>query len=66
MPDDEGFDRLADAAIRVHRLTASHGTPAMQLLSRLLLMEIGTEIAARREADAAANDNPHGSEEPDT
>jgi hypothetical protein len=30
----------------------------MQLLSRLLLMEIGTEIAARRDAEAAANDNP--------
>ena len=58
MPDDEGFDRLADAAIRAHRLAVSHGTSAMQLLSRLLLMEIGVEIAARREADAAANDNP--------
>ena len=58
MPDDEGFDRLADVAIRAHSLAVSHGTPAMQLLSRLLLMEIGVEIAARREADAAANDNP--------
>ena len=60
MPDDEGFDRLADAAIRVHRHAVSYGTPAMQLLSRLLLIEIGVELAARREADAAANDNPQG------
>lgn len=37
---------------------ASHGTPTMQLLSRLLLMEIGLEMAARRDADAAAHDNP--------
>ncbi|GJE11649.1 MULTISPECIES: hypothetical protein [Methylobacterium] len=62
MPDDEGFDRLADAAIRAHRLAVTYGTPAMQLLSRLLLTEIGVEIAARREAASADNDNPN---EPD-
>jgi hypothetical protein len=34
----------------------------MQLLSRLLLTEVGVEIVVRREADSAANDNPN---EPD-
>jgi hypothetical protein len=58
MPDDDGFDRMARAAIRAHRLMASHGTPTLQLLSRRLLMEIGLEMAARRDADAAAHDNP--------
>ena len=60
MPDDDGFDRMARAAVRAHRLMASHGTPTLQLLSRLLLMESGLEMAARRDADAAANDNPDG------
>ena len=62
MREDEGLDRLADAAIRLHRLAMSYGTPPMQLLSRLLLVELGVELAARRDADAAANDNP---QEPD-
>ncbi|MCJ2022361.1 MULTISPECIES: hypothetical protein [unclassified Methylobacterium] len=58
MPDDAGFDRMVRAAIRTHQLMCSHGTPAMQLLSRLLLMEIGFAIAARPDDDRAANDNP--------
>ncbi|MEL6065041.1 MULTISPECIES: hypothetical protein [unclassified Methylobacterium] len=63
MPDDAGFDRMVGAAIRTHALVKSHGTPARQLLSRLLLMEIGFEIAARRDADRAANDNPDAAED---
>lgn len=65
MPDDDGLDRVADAAIRLHRLTAEFGTPAMQNLSRLLLMEVGAALAAQRDRDEAANDNPRGIEEPD-
>jgi hypothetical protein len=65
MPDDDGLDRVADAAIRLHRLTTAYGTPAMQLLSRLLLMEVGTALADRRGTDAVANDNPGGGQEPD-
>jgi hypothetical protein len=61
MSNEDGFDRMARAAIRAHRLTALHGTPMMQLLSRLLLLEIGLEIAAKREA-GAANDNPETSD----
>lgn len=57
MSDEDGFDRMARAAIRVHRLVGSHGTPMMQFLARLLLMEIGAAIAAQGEA-GAANDNP--------
>ncbi|AIQ89821.1 protein of unassigned function [Methylobacterium oryzae CBMB20] len=49
---------MVETAIAAHQLLALHGTSTMQLLSRLLLMEIGTEIAARRDAEAAANDNP--------
>ncbi|WP_267358478.1 hypothetical protein [Methylobacterium sp. GC_Met_3] len=49
---------MVRAAIRTHQLMCSHGTPAMQLLSRLLLMEIGFAIAARPDDDRAANDNP--------
>ncbi|MCJ2134132.1 hypothetical protein MKK69_08665 [Methylobacterium sp. J-026] len=63
MPDDDGFDRMVRAAIRAHRLMGSHGTPMMQLLSRLLLMEIGLALAARCEVDPAANDNPDETEE---
>ncbi|MGH1573966.1 hypothetical protein ACRAWG_29115 [Methylobacterium sp. P31] len=58
MSDDDGFDRMVEAAIGAHQLLVSHGTPTMQFLSRLLLSEIGVEIAARRDADAAANDSP--------
>ena len=58
MSDEYGFDRMVETAIAAHQLLALHGTSTMQLLSRLLLMEIGTEIAARRDAEAAANDNP--------
>ncbi len=63
MPDDAGFDRMVRAAIRTHQLVASHGTPAMQLLSRLLMMEIGFEIAARQDGDRPANDNPDEAED---
>ena len=63
MPDDAGFDRMVRAAIRTHQLMCSHGTPAMQLLSRLLLMEIGFAIAARDADDRAANDNPDEAED---
>jgi len=63
MPDDAGFDRMVRAAIRTHQLMGSHGTPAMQLLSRLLLMEIGFAIAARDDDDRAANDNPDEAED---
>ncbi|MCJ2087182.1 hypothetical protein MKK88_14475 [Methylobacterium sp. E-005] len=63
MPDDAGFDRTVRAAIRTHQLICSHGTPAMQFLSRLLLMEIGLEIAARDDSDRAANDNPDATED---
>ncbi len=63
MPDDAGFDRMVRAAIRTHQLMGSHGTPAMQLLSRLLLMEIGFAIAARDYDDRAANDNPDEAED---
>ncbi|MEE7503381.1 hypothetical protein ACLBXO_05040 [Methylobacterium sp. C33D] len=63
MPDDDGFDRMVETTILAHQLVAAHGTATMQLLSRLLLMEIGTEIAARRDADTAANDNPDAVEE---
>jgi hypothetical protein len=63
MPDEAGFDRMVRAAIRTHQLICSHGTPAMQLLSQLLLMEVGFEIAARRDGDGAANDNPDAAED---
>lgn len=63
MPDDAGFDRMVRAAIDTHRLLQTHGTPAMQLLSRLLLLEIGREIAARPDGDGPANDNPDASED---
>jgi len=63
MPDDAGFDRMVRAAIRTHQLMGSYGTPAMQLLSRLLLMEIGFAIAARDDDDRAANDNPDEAED---
>ncbi|MHB2207572.1 hypothetical protein [Methylobacterium sp. CM6257] len=62
MSDDDGFDRMVEATIGAHQLLVSHGTPTMQLLSRLLLTEIGAEIASRRDADAAANDNPDSPE----
>jgi bacterioferritin (cytochrome b1) len=62
MSNEDGFDRMARAAIRAHRLMALHGTPMMQHLSRLLLLEIGREIAAKREA-GAANDNPEASDD---
>ncbi|GJE49115.1 hypothetical protein GOFOIKOB_2149 [Methylobacterium tardum] len=62
MSNEDGFDRMARAAIRAHRLMALYGTPMMQHLSRLLLLEIGREIAARREA-GAANDNPETSDD---
>jgi hypothetical protein len=48
MSDDDGFDRMVEATILAHQLVAAHGTATMKLLSRLLLMDIGTEIAARR------------------
>lgn len=54
---------MVRAAIRTHQLMGSHGTPAMQLLSRLLLMEIGFAIAARDDDDRAANDNPDEAED---
>jgi hypothetical protein len=60
MSDEDGFDRMVEAAIGTHQLLVAHGTPTMQLLSRLLLMEVGAEIAAQSDADAAANDNPDG------
>ncbi|MEE7439971.1 hypothetical protein SAMN02799625_02886 [Methylobacterium sp. UNC300MFChir4.1] len=63
MSDDDGFDRMVEATILAHQLVAAHGTATMQLLSRLLLMEIGTEIAARRDPDPAANDNPDALED---
>ncbi|MCJ2069844.1 hypothetical protein MKK75_13750 [Methylobacterium sp. J-030] len=63
MPDDAGFDRTVRAAIRTHQLLCSHGTPVMQLLSRLLLIEIGLEIAARQDSGGAANDNPDAAED---
>jgi hypothetical protein len=63
MPDDAGFDRMVRAAIRTHQLMCSHGTPAMQVLSRLLLMEIGFAVAARDDDDGAANDNPDEAED---
>jgi hypothetical protein len=63
MSDDDGFDRMVEAAIAAHQLLAAHGTSTMRLLSRLLLMEIGTEIAARRDSGTAANDNPDAVEE---
>jgi len=58
MPDDADFDRMVKVAIRAHQLLHAHGTPAMQLLSRLLLIEIGREIAARPDGEVPANDNP--------
>lgn len=63
MSDDDGFDRMVEATIAAHHLLVSNGTATMQLLSRLLLLEIGTAIAARRDADAAANDNPDAPED---
>ncbi|MEE7451064.1 hypothetical protein MRF4_26555 [Methylobacterium radiotolerans] len=63
MSDDDGFDRMVEAAILAHQLVTAHGTETMQLLSRLLLLEIGTEIAARRGTDPAANDNPDAAED---
>lgn len=63
MPDDAGFDRMVRAAIDTHRLLHAHGTPLMKLLSRLLLVEIGREIAARPEGDGPANDNPDEAED---
>ncbi|MCJ2090922.1 hypothetical protein MKK67_00130 [Methylobacterium sp. J-072] len=49
---------MVDAAIAAHELLLAHGTSTMQLLSRLLLIEVGAEIALRRDAETAANDNP--------
>lgn len=63
MSDDDGFDRMVEATILAHQLVVAHGTATMQLLSRLLLMEIGAEIAARRDPDPAANDNPDALED---
>ncbi|MCJ2140918.1 hypothetical protein [Methylobacterium sp. E-066] len=58
MSEDDGFGRMVDAAIAAHELLLAHGTSTMQLLSRLLLIEVGAEIALRRDAETAANDNP--------
>lgn len=63
MPEDDGFDRMVRAAIHAHQLLGSHGTPVMQFLSRVLLIEIGRELAMRGESDAAANDNPDEAED---
>jgi hypothetical protein len=58
MSEDDGFSRLVEAVIATHALLLAHGTPTMQLLSRLLLIEIGAEIALRSDLETAANDNP--------
>jgi hypothetical protein len=54
---DEWLDRTAEAILTAHRLVIEHGNPRMQALSRLLLMEIGKEIAAGEREHDCANDD---------
>jgi hypothetical protein len=57
MSREDELNRMVEAVIGAHTLLLTYGTPTMQLLSRLLLMEMGVELAARRDG-GAANDNP--------
>lgn len=54
---DEWLDRTAEAILTAHKLITEHGTPGMQALSRLLLMEVGQEIADRERVRGSADDD---------
>ncbi|MCJ2015825.1 hypothetical protein MKK84_00020 [Methylobacterium sp. E-065] len=54
---DEWLDRTAEAILTAHRFVIEHGNPRMVALSRLLLMEIGSEIASREREPDCANDD---------
>lgn len=58
MLEDDGFSRLVEAVIATRALLLAHGTPTMQLLSRLLVIEIGAEIALRSDLETTTDDNP--------
>jgi hypothetical protein len=55
-PPDADFDEMAKACITNHDAVMRHGSPEMQLASKLLLFSLGEELVRRDQVKQPAND----------